>query len=86
MKANIFLVCIAFAVPIFTLAQNVGIGTTTPHASAMLDINSTTKGILLPRMDSIQRNAIASPAQGLLIYQTKGNGGLYHYFETHGPR
>ncbi len=80
MKANIFLICIAFAVPIFTLAQNVGIGTTTPHASAMLDINSTTKGILLPRMDSIQRNAIASPAQGLLIYQTKGNGGLYHYF------
>jgi hypothetical protein len=51
------------------LAQ-VGIGTTTPNASSMLDVESTTKGILIPRMTTTQRNAIASPAQGLQIYNT----------------
>lgn len=49
---------------------NVGIGTTTPAASAQLDVSSTTKGFLPPRMDSTQRNAIASPATGLTIYNT----------------
>lgn len=49
----------------------VGIGTnTTPDASALLDINSTTKGFLPPRMTKTQRDAIASPASGLLIYCT----------------
>lgn len=46
----------------------VGIGTTTPNASSILDINSTTQGLLLPRMTEIQRDAIASPVEGLLIY------------------
>lgn len=50
--------------------QNVGIGTTTPAASAQLDVTSTTKGFLPPRMDSTARNAIASPATGLTIYNT----------------
>ncbi|NOU37663.1 MAG: hypothetical protein HOO89_03050 [Ferruginibacter sp.] len=53
-----------------TQAQNVGIGTTTPHASAVLDISSTNQGILLPRMSTTQRNAIASPATGLTIINT----------------
>ena len=53
-----------------TRAQNVGIGTTTPAASAQLDVTSTTKGFLPPRMDSTARNAIASPAAGLTIYNT----------------
>jgi Protein of unknown function (DUF1566) len=48
----------------------VGIGTTTPGASAQLDVVSTTKGFLPPRMDSAQRNAIVSPAAGLTIYNT----------------
>ncbi len=39
-----------------------------PHASAMLDVKSTDKGILVPRMSSTQRSAVASPAQGLLVY------------------
>ena len=51
-------------------AQNVGIGTTTPAASAQLDVSSTTKGFLPPRMDSTARNAIVSPAAGLTIYNT----------------
>ncbi len=55
------------------VAQNVGIGTTTPNASAALHINSTTKGLLIPRMSTTDRNAIASPAEGLLIYNLTTN-------------
>ncbi len=53
-----------------TFAQNVGIGTTSPDASAKLDITSTTQGMLIPRMFHTQRNSIASPATGLIVYQT----------------
>ncbi len=51
-------------------AQSVAINSTgaTAVASAMLDITSTTKGMLIPRMTSAQRTAVASPAKGLLIY------------------
>jgi hypothetical protein len=56
-----------------------GIGTTTPHASAKLDISSTDKGFLPPRMTSSQRAAIPSPAAGLMVYQTDGTSGLYYY-------
>lgn len=53
---------------------SVGIGsTTTPNASAQLDVNSTTKGFLPPRMTSTERNAITSPADGLVIYNTTNN-------------
>jgi hypothetical protein len=51
-------------------AQSVGIGTTTPNTSAALDVNSTTKGFLIPRMTGAQRLAITTPATGLLVYQT----------------
>jgi hypothetical protein len=50
------------------LFAQVGIGTTTPVASAALDVTSTTKGFLPPRMTEVQRDAIASPATGLQIY------------------
>src|SRR5688572_22743183 len=49
-------------------AQGVGVGTTTPSASAKLDINSTTQGLLIPRVTAAQRNAIANPATGLMVY------------------
>ena len=61
-----------------TYAQ-VGIGTTTPDASSALDITSTTKGLLIPRMTNVQRDAISSPATGLMIYQTDGTVGFYYY-------
>jgi len=48
-----------------------------PDPSAMLDVKSTTKGLLFPRMALAQRNAITSPANGLTIYQTDGLPGLY---------
>ena len=52
---------------------NVGIGTTSPSASALLDVSSTTQGLLPPRMTSTQRDAISSPAAGLMIYNTTTN-------------
>jgi len=48
----------------------VGIGTTTPNASAAFDITSTTQGFLPPRMTAAQRNSISAPVQGLMIYCT----------------
>jgi|GEM_PF-5582653 len=48
-----------------------------PLNSAVLDIESTTKGFLPPRMTSAQRTAIASPAVGLIVYQTDATEGLY---------
>ena len=54
-----------------------GIGTTTPNASAKLEISSTDKGLLIPRMTSAQRGLISLPANGLLVYQTDGVVGFY---------
>ena len=54
-----------------------GIGTTTPNASAKLEVSATDKGFLLPRMTAAQRGLISSPANGLLVYQTDGDAGFY---------
>lgn len=59
--------------------SQVGIGTTTPNASSMLDIESTNSGLLIPRMTLAQKTAIATPATGLLIYQTNGTAGFWYY-------
>jgi hypothetical protein len=48
----------------------VGVGTNAPNTSALLDISSTTRGFLSPRMSTTQRDAIVSPAQGLEIFNT----------------
>lgn len=54
-------------------AQNVGIGTNTPQSSAILDVTSTEKGFLPPRMTTAQRNAIENKTAGLLIFNTTTN-------------
>ncbi|MDD3860406.1 MAG: hypothetical protein PHW83_09430 [Bacteroidales bacterium] len=54
----------------YTNAQNVGINTDTPDASALLELNSTTQGFLPPRLSTVERDAISSPAEGLIIYNT----------------
>jgi hypothetical protein len=56
-----------------SLQAQVGIGTASPATSAQLDVSSTTKGFLPPRMTTTQRNAISSPATGLTIYNTTSN-------------
>jgi hypothetical protein len=59
----------------------VGIGTVTPNASSVLDIVSTTQGMLAPRMTTSQRIAIATPAEGLLVYDTDLKS-FYYYSAT----
>lgn len=53
--------------------NNIGIGTESPNASAILDVSSTEKGFLLPRMSETLRDAILSPATGLMVYNTTAN-------------
>jgi hypothetical protein len=60
-------------------AGRIGIGTIVPNTSALLDLTSTTTGILVPRMTLAQKNAITSPPLGLLIFQTNGTKGFYFY-------
>jgi hypothetical protein len=69
-------------VEMFTIVGNqanlrIGINSTTPNASAVLDVVSTDKGFLPPRMTTTQRNAIASPAAGLMVYDTTLNAMFY---------
>jgi hypothetical protein len=68
----------------FIYAQSVGINGdgSQPNSSAMLDVMSTTKGLLIPRMNQAERNAITSPVNGLLIFQTDGVSGFYYYEST----
>jgi hypothetical protein len=81
-----FLFCVLsfLAVLRTTTAQNVGINSTgtAPNGSAMLDIVSSDKGLLIPRMTQTQRGTITTPATGLLIYQTDNTPGFYHYNGT----
>jgi hypothetical protein len=64
---------------IYNNGTSVGIGTVSPNASAALEVNSTTKGLLLPTMTQTQRNTISTPATGLLIYQSDNTPGFYYY-------
>lgn len=89
MKLKYLLLLIAFFVAANAHAQNIfpstgsaGIGTTTPDASSLLEIKSTQKGILIPRMTKAKRDAIVLPATGLLIYQTNSTPGFYYYNGT----
>ena len=62
---------ILFGTSAYDEASNaLGIGTSTPDASAKVQIDSTTQGFLPPRMTSLQRGNILSPAVGLMVYQT----------------
>ncbi len=69
MKRIIF-TCLVFLISITTRSQSVAITSdgTAPNASAMLDVKSTTKGVLIPRMTTAQRIAIKNAAEGLLVY------------------
>ena len=69
------LILLAIFTTFATMAQSVGINAdgSTADASAMLDVSSTTKGFLPPRMTTTERNAIGTPATGLVIFNTTTN-------------
>lgn len=77
MKKRLLLSYFLLIISYSLFAQNVGIGTTTPHSSAALEINNNSKGVLIPTMTAAQRNLITSPAKGLMVYDTTNNA---HYF------
>lgn len=69
---NRILTGVLLLTPLVLQAQNknVGIGTTNPDPSAVLDVTATDKGVLIPRMSAAQRMAINTPAPGLMVYDT----------------
>jgi hypothetical protein len=74
------------SVSVYSQSPAIGVGVNTdgssPDASSILDVKSTDKGILIPRMTAAQRGAIASPATGLMVYQTDATAGFYYYSGT----
>jgi len=80
------LLCIAVGAALLTGAtiatgQGLAVNATgaTANTTAILDVASTTQGMLVPRMTTAQRTAISGPATGLLVYQTDGTAGFYFY-------
>ena len=80
MNKRYLLAISALFMVVVTFSQGVAISATTaiPDGSAMLDVQSNNKGILVPRMTTAQRNAITSPATGLLIFQSDNPAGFYY--------
>jgi hypothetical protein len=78
---NFILTFLFFLSSFLLYSQGVAINNdgSTPDASAILDVKSTSKGVLIPRMTLSERSAISSPASGLLVYQTNGTTGFYFY-------
>ena len=76
-----FFTLLAAVVLTATTYAQVGIGTTTPDGSAALDITSTTKGLLIPRMTNAQRLAISNPAAGLEVFVTDFDGGSFMFYD-----
>ncbi|NOU46312.1 MAG: hypothetical protein HOO86_04530 [Bacteroidales bacterium] len=83
MKKKIITILVLFVFALTVNAQ-VGIGIAAPDGSAMLDVTSTTKGLLAPRMTAAQRAAIGTPATGLVVYQTDATAGFYYNAGTSG--
>ena len=80
----IIAICVVFIsiTPHTSFAQSVSINNdgSTPDPTAILDIKSGKKGILIPRMDSLARIGIASPAKGLMVFDTTYNA--YYYYAS----
>nr|WP_295934586.1 hypothetical protein [uncultured Dyadobacter sp.] len=73
-----FVATLIFCINEVSAQKNVGINTSSPDASAALDVTSTTQGVLVPRMTQSQRSAISNPATGLLVWQTDATQGFYY--------
>ena len=77
-----FALVLGYAAATAQKTDNVGIGTTKPDPSAILDLNTTNKGFLMPRMTETERNAIKNPAMALKVYQIDGEKGEYTFDGT----
>ena len=78
-------ITIAITVQLSASSQSLSVNTdgSTAHSSALLDVKSTTKGMLIPRMNKTERNLIASPATGLMVFQNAPDSvGFYFYNGT----
>ncbi len=80
MKNKLFLALVVL-ISSLDLGAQIGVGTTSPNNSAMLDVSSSSKGVLFPRMTSIQRANISSPANGLYVFDTDSQS-LWYYNGT----
>lgn len=72
-KTLLLLGTLCFCVSLLAQNNNVGINTSTPDPSAILHLESTNQGLLVTRLTTVQRDAITTPATGLIIYNTDGN-------------
>jgi len=78
-KTYLFVVlCFILMVHKATAQNNIGIGTASPDPSAILDLTDTQRGVLVPRVTTAQRTAIAAPANGLMVYDITVN--CFYYF------
>ncbi len=68
--ARILIMCAVFLLHTLVFGQGVGVGAPSVDSSAILDVQSTMKGVLLPRLTSLQRKNITDPATGLLVFDT----------------
>src|SRR5690554_4205125 len=91
MKTTVKVITLAILLSFSSVAQNVGINTagTSPDNAAMLDVESTEQGILIPRMSDAQRKLLKDPAAGLILYNTTNkefnfyNGTGWQLIPTH---
>lgn len=72
------------AQPTIDIHGDMGIGTLAPHPSALLELSSTTKGLLVPRLTTEQRNSMTNPARGLVIFNTDTREFQYYLGDTTG--
>jgi len=79
---KVLAIILVMIVSVNKVQSQVSIGVPVPSGSAMLDVSSTTKGFLPPRMSEIQRVLILKPDAGLIVYQTDGKKGIYYYDGT----
>ncbi len=83
-QAKLILIACLLLVNYIVSAQGVSVNEdgTTANSSAMLDVKSESKGLLIPRMTETQRNNITTPATGLMVFQTDGTSGFYYFDGT----
>jgi hypothetical protein len=73
MKPYHKIILIAFTLLFSTVHSQIGVGTSSPEASSLLDLNSNSKGFLLPRLSQTEKIGIINPAKGLMVFNTTNN-------------